>query len=242
MANADRLLRIGHRFDAGDPHVRSAIESGDRAWLSRLVRRQLSAGADLVDVNVAALGAEAPLLLPWCIGLAESAGGRAVMIDCADAELLCATAEDCAYPPWLNSLDVSSPWPVRLPQLLRRGCRLVIQLRDGERIPTTAQERMQWCERALARCSDFAADSIWIDAVALPFGDDLERGRSLLAFLEAAHARWPQLPVLVGLSNLSFGHRDRSAIHRLWLAELGARWLRGALLDPFDPALAHRRS
>ena len=231
------MLRIGHSFHAADRNVRAAIEGGDRSWLSALVLRQLRAGADSVDVGTAGIEGDEATILSWCIALAESASGRSVMIDCANAELLCATAQNCLYPPWLNSLDVSGPWPSQLGDLMQHGCQLVIQLRDGAQLPASAQERLDWCEQALSRCQAFPQTAIWIDAVALPWGGDLFAGRVLLDFLELARLRWPELALLVGLSNLSFGHPDRSSIHRLWLPELRSRGLRGALLDPFDPAL-----
>ena len=105
------MLLIGHSFHATDRHVHAAIASGDRFWLASLVQRQLRAGADCVDISAAGVDADEGTILAWCVSLAESAGGRAVMIDSADAELLCATARACCR----SSLTPTRPMPSRRP-------------------------------------------------------------------------------------------------------------------------------
>lgn len=231
------MLKIGHSLHASDPNVRRAMESGDRDWIAALARRQILAGVDLIDLNASAFEDHEEEILLWCVELLEPLLDRSLMIDSAIPRVLVDVGSRCVKAPWLNSFELSAAWPSELAPLLARGARWIVQLRDGSRIPEDADDRLELCERALERSAANSLPTPWIDAVALPWGEDLEAGRGLLDFLEQARRRWPELRTLVGLSNISYGYRDRARLHRLWLHELRRRDLGGALLDAFDPAL-----
>ena len=105
--------------------------------------------------------------------------------------------------------------------------------------PVNDADRMRWAESGLGRLTDLGVvpERIWIDAVALPWGEAVEAGDPLRAFLAEARRRWPRCRRLVGLSNLSWGCPDRAGIHRRWLPGLLEAGLDTLILDPLETGL-----
>ena len=230
------MIRIGYALSGSDPQVVAAVASGDRSWIEALARRQLGAGADLLDCGAAGLGDDEESALGWMLEVVEACTDRPVCIDSADPELLARLARGRRHPPWLNSLELGIPWPGPIVDLVESGSSIVVQLRQGAKIPQGAEDRRRLFAQARARTAALPSDRVWFDAVVLPWGEDLDAGDGLFQFLDGLSAD-ERARVVLGLGNVSFGHARRGELHRRWYREFVARGVGGLLLDPFDPAL-----
>jgi len=228
------MILIAETFNAGTTPVRAALQAGDRGWVEVSLRRQLAAGVDLVECNASGFGDE-EAILRWLVETVEPASPVPLSLDSADPQVLAAVATGRRRPPLLNSVDatgIAAP----LADAVRAGASIVVQLRRGDQLPRGCDDRLRLAEAALAAADrqGLPRERIWIDPGLLPWGDDVDAGRPLLAFLES----FPRDPhgarTLVGLSNVSWGHPDRRRVNRDWLRRLRDAGLGGAILDPFD--------
>jgi cobalamin-dependent methionine synthase I len=233
------MLLIGETLTSSSPAVRTALVSRDAAWLTACARRQLAAGVELLDCNAAVLGAGERAALVWLAELLEGAVAAPLCLDSSDVAVLAAAGCGRRFPPVLNSVAATPPWPELIVELVGAGARLIVQLREGRQLPHDATTRLRWAERALAGAAraGLPAERILLDPVLLPWGHDLVQGAPLLAFVEDAATRWPAVATIVGLSNASFGAAGRSEIHRAWLRALKTAGLGAVILNPFDAEL-----
>ncbi|HEX9639836.1 MAG TPA: dihydropteroate synthase [Candidatus Krumholzibacteria bacterium] len=229
------MFLIGQTLNSSDPNVRTAMASGDLDWLRATAARQYETGVDAIDVNAGALAEHEAEIMRWLVPHLETATGRPLSIDSADADLLLQVGRSCRLSPLLNSFSLEHPWPQELAQLVRDGCAIVCQMRRRGWLPSSCDERLRYAEQCLERLAamKIPAERVYLDPVLLPWGDDLSAGRGLLDFIE----RFDALPTLVGLSNVSFGHAHRCRVNGLWFTALRDRGLSAAIVDPFDPAL-----
>lgn len=232
------MFVIGQNLNSASPTVHSALAAGARGWVETCVRAQMSAGVDAIDCCAATFGRAEADVLRWLVEIVETVGDVPVAVDSPRTSVLMELAERRRRPPLLNSVDAGGRWPGSLVAAVRdHRASVVVQLRqeDGS-IPRGLDDRQAWTAHAVESIlrEGIDLDRVWIDPVLLPWAEDLEAGRPLLEYLRHAAHEWPGLQTLVGLSNVSYGARDRSRLHRTWLVHLRDAGLHGVLLDPLD--------
>lgn len=237
---------IAENLNASDPDVQAALAAGDRRWIEERTRALVGRGCDAVDVNAGTFGRSEPEVLEWLAEVVEAVTELPLALDSASPDVLTRVGRGRRRAPIFNSIDVDDFVQGTLTlDLGRPDTRLVVQLRRGARLPRSLDDRLEWTREVLdgLDARSLAVERIFVDAVMLPWGDDLEAGRELFEFVEQAGRRWPGLHTLVGLSNVSYGHRDPIRLHALWLDGLARAGLGAVLLDVLDPtcmAIARR--
>ena len=234
------MFVLADNLTTTDPAVFGAVTAGDRRWLENQVRRLIATGVDGLDVNASSLGVGEAQVLDWMVEVIEAVADVPLALDSPNRHVVLDTARGRRRAPVLNS------WPLDaaiddtlLERLARSGTRLVVQLREGSRLPVGSDDRRRWADAALERFDRAGVDrtALLIDAVALPWGDDLEAGRGLLRFLAAFTHDHPDVPALVGLGNLGHGTADPVGMQARWLPILLEAGLGAVLLDPLQPRL-----
>lgn len=232
---------IADNLTTTDPDVFGAATGGDRRWLEVRARQLVEAGADAIDLNASSLeGAEAHVL-DWMAEIVEAVVEVPLSIDGPDLSTIVPIAGRRRCASIVNSWSVDRPIDdLLLAHAERPGTRVVVQLRDGERLPADARDRLAWAARARQQWEEhgIGADRLIFDMVALPWGADLAAGRGLLEAVAALSADQPELVTLVGLGNFGYGAADPLDAQRSWLAVLREAGLGAVLLDPTQPTLA----
>jgi 5-methyltetrahydrofolate--homocysteine methyltransferase len=231
---------IAQNLNASDGAVAAAIAAGDGPWIRSVVRRIEDAGLDAIDLNAGTFGDAEATLLRWLVEQVEPLTPLTLSLDSARPEVLGAVARGTGRPVILNALALDTPWSDDLEALLVEGeCEAVLSLRRGHELPASAEDRWAWATEGLARLEAKAVDPgrVLVDAIALPWGDDVEAGRGMLDFVERWSARGSGAGALVGLGNLGHGRADAVRINREWLARLRNAGLAAALVDAFEPGL-----
>jgi 5-methyltetrahydrofolate--homocysteine methyltransferase len=233
------MLIIGETLNSSSPSVRAALATRDEGWLLACARRQLDAGAQALDCNAAAFGTQERDVLLWLAELLDRGAPARLSLDSRDTSVLLHVGRDRRCSPILNSVPADPPWPEALVAQAVGGADLIVQLRVGSSLPSDLSSREAWAERAVvgAQRAGIPLERLLLDAVILPWGDDLVAGAAVLQFVELATARWPQVRTVVGLSNTSWGFPNRGSIHRRWLAALRDRGLGAVILGPLDSEL-----
>ncbi len=208
-------------------------------YLQSLARKQKANGAVWLDVNVDEFSSdieERARAVAWTIRIAQEAAGIPISVDSSSPEVLEAGLEMCATDigrPLVNSVSLERPDAIALAERFH-AC--VIASAAGETgLPSTAEERVANLERLMPMLEEakLAADDIHIDPLVLPISVDSQNGQRFLASVRAIRERFgPEIHIVAGLSNVSFGMPRRPLINRVfsWLAvEAGAD---GGIVDP----------
>lgn len=225
----------------------SDLDAADgRAYIAHLVRRQVDAGADFLDLNVDELSPDVEVqkdAMRWLVREVESvAGSVPVALDSSSAEVIRAGLETSSRPagaPLLNSASLE-----RLDVLdlaAEHGASIVITAAGRSGMPANAQDRIanatEMVEAATARGIPFGR--LHVDPLVLPVAVDPDHGNHYLdAVRRLRETLGPAIHLTGGLSNVSFGLPVRRLLNDVFIdlaVEAGAD---SGIIDPVANDLA----
>jgi 5-methyltetrahydrofolate--homocysteine methyltransferase len=110
---------------------------------------------------------------------------------------------------------------------------------DERGIPETAAQRLgvarDMCERLDAH--GVASDDIFIDPLVKPIGVAGSAGLEVLDAVRSIKEKEPEVHIISGVSNVSFGLPARKLLNRAFLVMMISAGLDAALVDPLDQDL-----
>ena len=237
------MLIIGENIHIIAPPVKAAIEARDAKFLQDLARRQVEAGAGVVDLNIGPqkkLGAE---IMPWLVEAVQQVTDVPLSLDTTNLAAMEAGLQKCARPALLNSASAD---PARLDSVMRLAARYgarVIALTMGvDGIPTTADGRAAIALDALLPAAEAAGvpvEDVYLDPLVLPVNCNQDVAHeSVEAIRMFKMLADPPPTTVVGLSNISNGcpPETRPLINRTMLVMVLGAGLDSAIADPFDTA------
>lgn len=230
-ANPCRIL--GERINpTGKPRLSDELREGKLSEVRSLALEQQEAGADLLDVNVGAVGVDAAAVLPRAMVALQAATPLPLVIDTTDFEAMEAALK--AYPgrALLNSTNGEAASFMKvLPLAKRYGAAVVVLALDETGIPKTVQGRLDIIQkvRTFAHSyglsdKDLVIDTLVMTAAAAPTAAEVTLG-ALSAVKE-----WG-LSTMLGVSNISHGLPLRP--------ELNSAFVEAAVLAGLDLAIVN---
>jgi 5-methyltetrahydrofolate--homocysteine methyltransferase len=240
--------------------LRAAMSDGPDAaagtgYIAWMVQRQVTAGADYLDLNVDEISTreeDQRAAMTWLVRTVGEMAHAPVSLDSSSAATIRAGIEALVpgtERPMLNSaaldrldvLDVAG----------EAGCAVVLSAAGSADLPSDADQRvanaMRMVEAATSR--GVALADMYIDVIVLPVAVSMD-GLSGAHFLEAATRLRAELGpgcrITGGLSNVSFGMPERKLVNDTFLDLAIAAGVDSGIIDPIatDPrrALAMDRS
>ncbi len=237
------MLVIGERINGMFKDVRKAIQKNDKGVVQDLAKRQLAAGANVLDVNVGPASADPAGAMKWLVDTIQEAVVATLAIDSPKPPVVEAGVKACKKPPIINSTDGS---PDKLAALVALAAEykagLIGLCMDDRGIPSSVDGRLEIGMKILAACTEAGVEpqNVHLDPVILPVKFSQPQfavGFETLRQLKQLSDPPPQL--VVGLSNSSQGCVDRHIINRTTLVMGIACGLNEAIMDPFDTELMH---
>ncbi len=202
-------------------------------------RSQVTAGAQVLDVNAGVPGADEPKLLsdltraltaevdvPLCFDSANPAALEAALSAYDGKALLNSTTGEA------KSLDAV------LPLAARYHAAVIAVLSDESGIPPTPEARLAVARKIVQRAADYGVprEDVVVDCLALTVSADSTAGRVTLDAMQLVRQDLG-VNLSLGASNVSFGLPERKAINAAYLALAIARGLTAAITDPTVPEL-----
>ncbi len=227
----DRMLTVGESINpTGKKNLQNSLSSGDFFSVISLARAQ--GRADLIDVN---LGLEK--LLPDGFVheiFSRLSIGSPISVDLSDPSNIETAFCEMGGIGILNSLISTKKFiGERIHILLRHGGYAVLLPIDEDGPGRTAEERLDKLEKGIAILGShgFPEDRIIADPIVKPLGTGADV-RLILDTLRLFKQRG--LLTIAGISNISYGLPDRSALNAALLASLGPFGLDMAIVDVLD--------
>lgn len=239
------MLIIGELLNSTRNKVKQALQEKDEATIRSLARRQVEAGADILDVNTATSMERETGDMEWVIGLIYDEVGEGVRlaIDSPNPKAIAAGLALCKARPMINSLNNDTKLREQLIPLAKEYDADIIGLTMGGKggMPKTREDRLGEAERLISslEAAEVNLEQLYIDPLAMSIGSNQEQAMAVIETVRGIKERWGDLGVKTssGLSNVSFGLPGRSIINRAFLAMLLGAGLDAALIDPTDQGL-----
>jgi len=210
-------------------------------YLQNLARRQEAAGATYLDINVDEFStdvAERVRLMQWTVDVVQKAVAIPMSIDSSNIEILKAGLAACDPSrgrPMVNSVSLERPEAIAIASAANAV--VIASAAGATGLPNTIEERMVNIDAIYQQLETAGFDkaAIHFDPLVFPISTDGENGVRFLHTVKAIREKYgPEVHIVAGLSNISFGMPNRKLINQVytWLAcEAGGD---GGIVDPMQ--------
>jgi len=215
------------------------MAQGDYSVALEDARKQIEAGAHVLDVNAGIPGADEPALLRGAVQAVMEFAQTPLCIDTASPEALKAALEVYPGKALINSTTAEESMMQRVFPLAKQfGAAVIGVITDESGVPPTPGARLAVARKPIQRAGDYGIppEDIVIDCLALTVGADHNAGRITLDSVALVRDELG-VNLNLGASNVSFGLPDRKIINVAYLALAIARGLTVAITDPTVPEI-----
>jgi len=230
---------VGERINpSGKPWLAAALRYGNMCVVEAEARRQVEAGAAMLDVNA---GAPAPCsgkseaaLLAAAVVAVERAVDVPLVIDSARVDALQAALRVARGRPLVNSVcGAESQLDALLPVVRRHDVPVIALCHDGTGISPDPEVRFAIARAIVRRALDYgiAASDVVVDPLAMPDGVAGSAGGAIFPLIRRLRSELG-VNTICGASNVSFGLPHRARINARFLARAIAGGLTAAILNP----------
>jgi 5-methyltetrahydrofolate corrinoid/iron sulfur protein methyltransferase len=235
------MIIIGEKINGAIPSVSEAISRRDEAFIRELVRLQVNAGANYLDVCAGRAPENEKEEMTWLIGIIQSETEMPLCVDSPNPRLLREVLPLVKSKGIVNSISgEGDKCDVLLPIIRENGWDVIALTCDELGIPAEAKRKTEIAFRLIEKCAeyDIAPERIYIDPLVLALSAVND---SMLNFMQAItdiKARYPTVRFTSGLSNISYGMPYRKIINQLFLALAMSAGMNSAIVDPTNRDMA----
>ncbi len=227
---------IGELINSTRRAVAQAINLKDKEYLQELARQQAKAGAHAIDLNAAACGNEIENL-KWLVEIVQEVVDTPLCIDSPDPEAIAAGLELCQRTAVINSITAEKDrWEQILPIVQKHKARVIALCMDDSGMPESVEDRLRIADklvRGLTKAG-VAQEDIFLDPLIKPLSVNDQNGQEAFQSTNRLHQEFPQVHIVSGLSNISFGLPERKLLNRAFLVMSIAMGMDAFILDPLD--------
>ena len=208
-------------------------------YIQEMARKQEANDAAFLDINVDEFStdvAERARLMQWVAGVFQKASALPLSIDTSNDTIMQAGIEACDPArgrPMLNSVSLER---IGLLPLVARYKPAVVASAAGESaLPRDASERMANIEKLVPRLLDAGIQLSWIyvDPLVYTISTDPGNGAMFLEAVRAIRGKYgPEIHIIGGLSNISFGMPNRRLINQVFARMCAEAGGDGGIVDP----------
>lgn len=236
---------IGENIHIISANVKEALKERNGRFFQDLAVRQVTAGANALDLNLGPRKADGEEIFPWMVGLMEEVVDVPLCFDSTNIVGIEAGLKKVTKAqPIINSTSAEPERLEKVPLVAKQYNTRLIALTMGKSgIPVAADERVNIALESLiprALEIDFPISDLIIDPLVLTVSGCQEYCPHLIEAVRTLQFAWdPPPPISVGLSNVSNAvpRENRPLINRVYCAMLMGVGLHMMIADPFDEQL-----
>lgn len=237
----NHMIKIGEKLNSSIPRIKDAIEKYNEDFVMQTAKMQTDAGADYLDVNTGVFVSEEPERLVWLINTVRKATKTRLMIDSPSAKALEAGLKaDTIGGSILNSITLEKKrFDSIVPLVLEYKTGIVALPIDENGIPGTSDGRFENAKRLISALHDkgIEDDRIFIDALAEGVATESTAARATIETIRLIRQEYPDVHIVCGLSNVSFGLPDRTLINSAFMSAAVYNGLDAAIYDVANKTL-----
>ena len=255
-SGGDRYLRVPESFKATQPyqqgqikHMMIAINKGigddlaeqeeGTAYIQYAARRQVSAGAHFLDLNVDEVSYDVDVqkkAMAWLVETVQEVSPVPVSVDSSGSEIIAtglAEYDGRAGRPLINSIALERLETLDLAK--QHNARVIVTAAGLGGMPQDAQERVANVNKVMeaVRSKGIPLSDVYVDCLVMPISVDSRNGCHYLdAVAEVRKTYGPEIHITGGLSNVSFGLPVRKLVNDTFIYLCLEAGLDSGIIDP----------
>ncbi|GAB4456688.1 MAG: methyltetrahydrofolate cobalamin methyltransferase [Anaerolineales bacterium] len=231
---------IGEKINpTGRKKLAAALQEGNLDYVRDLARKQIEAGADVLDVNVGMAGTDDVDYLPAIVKMLVEEFDVPLCLDSPNPKALAAALPLVQGRALVNSVNGEDKSLEAVLPLVKEYGTAVIGLTIGEGgISNDPQARLAAAAKIIERAGKLGIplEDIIIDPLVMTIGADSNAGLVTLTTIELVRKEFG-VNINLGASNVSFGLPERDVINQAFLALAIGAGATCAITDPMKYSL-----
>ena len=229
------MIIIGEKINGAIPSVSAAIENRDEEAIRNLVRKQVAAGANYLDVCAGRAPENEEEELRWLIRIVQSETDVPLCVDSPNPALLKKIVPEVKGRGIINSVSgEGEKCEILYPLVKESGWDVVALTCDNNGIPNEAERKVEIAFDLIEKAASYGItpDRIYIDPLVLSVSAVND---AMLNFVQAIHTireKYPTVKFTSGLSNISYGMPYRKIINQIFLVLSQSAGMDSAIMDP----------
>ncbi len=228
------MLISGEKLNSSLPQTKALMQSRDESGIMALICSQELAGADFIDVNTAAAAGDELHLMKWIIKLILKHSKSGIMIDSADENVLTeALFLVKERPVIVNSITPHSNLEKLGPALQEIDAGVVCLPMEDTKTLGNPEKTLSAASKIVEKLSNYniKPENIYMDILVRPVCFDSGAAKSSLENLKNIKKHLPEIKTIGGISNVSFGLPERTALNAVFISYAMDEGLDCAILD-----------
>ena len=235
------MFIIGELINGMYTDVGKAIKDKNKSVIQDLAKRQVEAGAKALDINCGPASADPQSAMKWLVESAQEVVDVSLCLDSTKANVIEAGLSVAKQKAIINSSTADKEkLDILIPMAKKYNAKLIGLTLDKKGVPQDKDRRMELACTVITTCQEqgFPIEDLFIDPVVMPVNVAQLQQRSILeSIAEFKLLSDPAPKIVVGLSNVSQGTKNRSIINRNFIVMAIFQGLDAAILDPLDKDL-----
>ena len=232
------MIIIGEKLNGTIKTVAQAIRSHDSGFVRDLAARQLEGRADYIDICSGVPDRDAEVLA-WMIDVIQADHPDVrFSIDSPNPDTILTCMDQCKNPGIINSVSLEKGKTEKLfpAAAEKKGWNIIALLLDDSGMPTSVEKRMQNFEGIMesARRYGIAENRLFIDPLVFSIATTPEGFLHFIGASRQIRESHPDIHIVSGLSNISFGLPYRKAINHAFLIGAMMNGMDSAIMDPLN--------
>lgn len=235
------MIIVGEKLNSTLKSIRPAMESRDEAAIIDLAKKQYEAGATYIDLNAGMFHNTEVEVLEWLVKTVQDAVDAPLAFDSPDPDAIRNAFKVYKNSkPLINSItDEKERFAVLSPLVTEYETSIVALCMDDTGMPETMDDRFRIADSMIGKLTKLGMkpEDIFIDPMIRPIGTGPHYGVVALDTMRAVKQKFPEVHIMCGLSNVSFGLPARKILNQVFLVSAMNAGMDGAILDPLDKKL-----
>ena len=232
------MIIIGEKLNGAIKTVAQAIKERNAQFVRDLATRQLDSSADYIDICSGVPDQDLEVL-EWMIGLIQADHPDVrFSIDSPNPDTILKCMELCKNPGMINSVSLESGKIEKLfpAAAEKKGWNVIALLLDNTGMPTTVEKRMENFSGIMQKAKEYgiAESRLFIDPLVFSVATTPEGFLNFAGAAKQIRETHPDIHIISGLSNISFGLPYRKAINHAFLIGAMMNGMDSAIMDPLN--------
>jgi 5-methyltetrahydrofolate--homocysteine methyltransferase len=228
---------IGERINTSRKMVQEAVAARDAEYIIQDVTKQQEAGAAYIDVNAGARIGHETEDMKWLIDTIQPIAKVPLTLDSPDPAVLEMAFQMVESTPMVNSISLEKErFDAMMPFLEGKECKIIALCMDDAGMPTSSDDIIGRAVTLVKELNGIgiSTSNIYVDPLVQPISTDTTKGMMVLDATRGIKAKYPEIHITGGLSNISYGLPQRKIINRTFVTLMMDAGMDSAIIDPLD--------